>query len=142
MNRRPPPPWVRCLTHECLNDCGASASGKPNACRQETHLAWISGALTLPPHSVPHTAGQPAQLPVGVIQEGLQLLAGERAGFRAALIVVEMRDRVPLVADRHRKGAERILAGNRPAIAAVADVLAEQPKIRLITADRGRSQML
>ena len=86
----------------------------------------------------------PVDLVVGVIQERLQLLAGERPRFRAALIPVEVGDRVPLVADRHRVGTrpELVLAGGTPAIPAITEVLAEQPQVRLVAPDRRRSQPL
>ena len=99
----------------------------------------VSGQRSLPLRS--HGA---VHLLIGVIQESLQLLAGKRPRLRIALVVVEVSDRVPLVADRHRVRArpELPLTGHRPAIAAVAQVLAEQPQVRLVAADRGRGQAL
>jgi hypothetical protein len=70
---------------------------------------------------------RPLHLLIGVVEEPLQLVPGERACLRIALVVVEMRDRVPLVADRHRVGAEQLLALHRPAVAAISEILAEQP---------------
>src|SRR5664280_483715 len=89
----------------------------------------------------PHRAVDPT---VGVIQKPLQLLPGERTRLRAALVIVQMRDRVPLVADRHRVHTppELLLAGHHPPIPTVAQVLAEQPQIRLIPTNRRRRQML
>jgi hypothetical protein len=74
----------------------------------------------------------------------LQLLAGQRTGFRVALVIVEVRDRVPLMADRHRVAArpERLLAGHRPAVATISEVLAEQARVGLVAADRRRRQVL
>ena len=66
-------------------------------------------------------------LSVGVVQEPLHLLTRERPGLRPTLVVVQMRNRVPLVADRHRMGAELFLACHRPPVAAVDQELAEQP---------------
>jgi hypothetical protein len=85
---------------------------------------------------------RPVDLIVGVVQEALQLVPRERAGLRVALVVVEMSDRVPLVADRHRERAERLLALDRPPVPAVGEVLAEQPQIGLVATDRRRSEML
>ena len=68
----------------------------------------------------------------GVVQEPLQLLTRERPGLRAALVVVEMRDGVPLMTDRHRERTERILTRLRPAITGIGQVLAEQPQIGLV----------
>ena len=81
---------------------------------------------------------------IGIVQETLQLLAGERPRLRPALIPVEVGDRVPLMADRHRVHTwpELVLAGRGPAIPAIAEVLAEQPQIRLVAPDRRRSQTL
>ena len=86
----------------------------------------------------------PVNLTIGIIQETLQLLAGERPRLRPALIPVEVGDRVPLMADRHRVHTrpELVLAGRGPAIPAIAEVLAEQPQIRLVAPDRRRSQTL
>ena len=46
------------------------------------------------------------------------------------------------MADRHRMGTlpELLLAGSRPPVAAVAQVLAEQPQVHLVAADRRRGQ--
>ena len=86
----------------------------------------------------------PVHLVIGIVQEPLQLLAGERPRLRAALIPVEVGDRVPLMADRHRVHTwpELVLAGRGPAIPAIAEVLAEQPQVRLVAPDRRRSQPL
>ena len=83
-------------------------------------------------------------LVVGVVQELLQLLAGERSRLRIALVVVEMGDGVPLVADRHRVLArpELGLACGDPAVSTVAEVLAEQAQIRLVAPNRRRRQVL
>ena len=81
---------------------------------------------------------------VGVVQEPLQLLAGERPRLRAALVVVQVRDRVPLMADRHRvpPRAERLLARRRPAVPCVHQELGELPQRALVGADRRRRQVL
>ena len=81
---------------------------------------------------------------VGVVQEPLQLLAGERPRLRASLVVVQVRDRVPLMADRHRvlPGAERLLARFRPAVPCVHQELGELPQRALVSADRRRRQVL
>ena len=84
---------------------------------------------------------RPVHLVIGVIQEPLHPLTRQRAGLRAARIVVQVHDRVPLVADRHRERAERLLARHRPPVPGVSQVLAEQPQISLVTADRRRRQM-
>jgi len=81
-------------------------------------------------------------LVVGVVQEPLQLFARERTGLRVALVVVQVRDGVPLVADRHRERAERLLARRGPAVAGVGQVLAEQAKICLVAADRRGRQVV
>jgi hypothetical protein len=52
-----------------------------------------------------------------------------------------MGDRVPLVADRHREAAERLLTLDRPPVAVVGEILAEQRQIRLISADRRGRQV-
>src|SRR5581483_2516620 len=65
--------------------------------------------LALGPH-------RPIDLLVGVVEELLKLVAGERPGLRTALVVAQVRDGVPLVADRNRIGAERVLASRYPAI--------------------------
>jgi hypothetical protein len=49
---------------------------------------------------------------------------------------------VPLVADRHRMGAEGVLAGRTPAVAAIDQELGEQSHVALVGTDRGRRQML
>ncbi len=70
------------------------------------------GALAPGPH-------RPLNLLISVVHEPLQLLAGERPRLRPALVVVQARDRVPLVADRHRMPprTERLLARCRPPVA-------------------------
>ena len=80
---------------------------------------------------------------VGVVQEPLQFLAGERPGFRAALVLVQVCDGVPLMADGHRVHArpELALTRCRPAIPPVSEVLAEQPQVGLVAADRRRGQV-
>jgi hypothetical protein len=80
---------------------------------------------------------------VGVVEEPLQLLTGERSRFGIALIVVQVGDRVPLVADRHRMHPrpELLLAHSDPAVTGVAQVFAEQPQVGLVAADRRGRQM-
>ena len=97
----------------------------------------VSGQRPLAPR-----ADRPVNLIIGVIQEQLQLLPGKRPRLRPALIPVQVRDRVPLMADRHRMGArpELALARRGPAIPAIAQVLAEQPQVRLVTPDRRQGQ--
>ena len=94
-------------------------------------------ALPPPPHRA-------VDLLVGVVEEPLHLLAGERPGLRVALVVVQVRDGVPLVADRHRvlPGAELLLARRRPAVPAVHEELGELPQRALVGADRRRGQVL
>src|SRR6476661_8855870 len=79
---------------------------------------------------------------VGVVQEPLQLIPRERPGLTVALVLVQVRNRVPLVTDRHRKRAERLLARPDPAIPTIGQILAEQPRIGLIAADRRRREMV
>ena len=80
---------------------------------------------------------------VGVVQEPLQLFSGERPGLGVALVIAQVRDGVPLVADGHRMGAdaERLLARQSPAVAGVGEVLAEEPQVDLVAPDRGRGEM-
>ena len=80
---------------------------------------------------------------IGVIEKGLEPPPRKRPSLRAALVAVEMCDRVPLVEDRHRMAsrAESLLAGNHPAVAAINDVLAEKAKVDPGAADRGRGQV-
>jgi hypothetical protein len=81
-------------------------------------------------------------LVIGVVQEPLQLFPGERPRFRVPLVTVKVRDRVPLMTDRHRMRpvTEFPLAGSCPPVAAVAQVLAEQPQVHLVAANRRRGQ--
>ena len=81
---------------------------------------------------------------VGVVEEPLQLLPGERARFGIALVVVEVRDGVPLVHDRDRMHLRPELppARRNPPVAAVTQVAVEQPQAALVAADRGRRQVL
>src|SRR5680860_796972 len=83
-------------------------------------------------------AGGPFDLIVGIVQESLQLLARERSRLRAAFVVVQVRDRVPLVTDRHRELAASILTRAHPAVAGIGQILAEQAQISLIATDRRR----
>src|ERR1019366_350500 len=52
-------------------------------------------------------SGRALNLVVGVVQEPLQLPPGKWPGLRAALVLTQVRDRVPLVTDRHRERTER-----------------------------------
>ena len=67
----------------------------------------------------PHRA---LDLLVGVVEEPLQLLTGERARLRVALVVVQVGDGVPLVHDRHRMHLrpELLLARRNPPVTGVA----------------------
>ncbi|WP_236057278.1 hypothetical protein [Mycobacterium sp. SM1] len=80
---------------------------------------------------------------VGVVEEPLDLRTRERARLRAAPIIVQVRDRIPLVTDRHRMitRPELFLAHCNPAVTGVAEVLVEQPQFGLVVADRRRRQM-
>ena len=117
---------------------GLGAAQPPPVDDLEQRRVAVGGQCPLPPRR--HC---PLDLLVGVIKESLQLAAGERPCLRAALVVVQVRDGVPLVADRHgvHARAERLLACRRPAITGVAQVLAEQPQLGLVAADRRRSQV-
>ena len=119
-----------------LRRLGAPQPPRVNHLEQRRVPVGGQCALAFRPHRT-------VDLLVGVVEEPLQLLAGERAGLRIALVVVEMRDRVPLVADRHRMHPwpELLLTHRSPAVAGVAEVLAEQPQIGLVAADRRRRQM-
>ena len=118
---------------------GLGAPQPPPVDHLEQRRVPVGGQRALPPGS-----GCPFHLVVGVVQEPLQLLAGERPGFGIALVVVEMSDRVPLMGDRHRMlpGAERLLARQRPAVPAIDQELAELPERALIAADRRWRQVL
>jgi hypothetical protein len=92
----------------------------------------------------PPSLHRAVDLLVGIIEEPLHLLVGERPGLRVALVVVEVRDGVPLVADRHRMlaGAELLLARRRPAVPSVHEELGELPQRALVGPDRRRGQAL
>jgi hypothetical protein len=89
------------------------------------------------------SSSRPLDLPIGIVQEQLQFLPRQRPGLRAALIVVQVRDRVPLMADRHRMHPrpERPLTCRRPPVTTIGQVLAEQPQLRLVAADRRWRQL-
>src|SRR5947209_15432685 len=70
------------------------------------------------------------------VEEGLQLLAGERPPGRAAFVVGDVAGGVPLVADLRRVLPEAGLALSRPAVAGVAGELAEGRHRVLVGADR------
>src|ERR1039457_1898437 len=99
----------------------------------------VSRQRALPPP--PHRA---VDLLVGIVEEPLHLLPGEGPGLRIALVVVQVRDRIPLVADRHRvlAGAELLLASRRPAVPSVHEELGELPQRALVGPDRRRGQVL
>jgi hypothetical protein len=88
-------------------------------------------------------ADRAVDLVIGVVQKPLQLIAGQRTLVRVSLVGLKMRDRVPLVHDRHRMltRPELLLARHRPAISAVTEKLGEDPQSPLVSANRRRSQM-
>ena len=55
-------------------------------------------------------AADPGDLLVGVVEEGLQLVPGERALARVGLVVLDVHRGVPLVDHLDRMGAEPLLA--------------------------------
>jgi len=64
---------------------------------------------------------------IGVIEQRLELVEGERPPGRVAFGLLHMRGGVPLVADLHRMRPEPAFALGRPVVGRVGDVSAEQP---------------
>ena len=81
-------------------------------------------------------SGDHRDLVVGVVEEVLQLVLGERSLGWRLFVVLYVRGRVPLEEDLGRVGAESLLAHTVLAIVGMADVGAEHPQLVLITADR------
>jgi hypothetical protein len=90
----------------------------------------------------PLASGRPdlADLVIGVVEERLQLVPGERPLARVTLGVLDVHRGIPLVHDLRRVGAEPGLALGRPAVGRVGGVLAEQPDRQLVAAQRGAAQ--
>ena len=77
---------------------------------------------------------------VGVVEEGLQLVEGERALDRVALGLLHVHGGVPLVHHLDRVGAEPGLALAGPAVGRVGQVEAQHPDRLLVAAQRGAAQ--
>jgi hypothetical protein len=90
-SRRVPPPAGQVQLR------GLGPPQAPAVHHLEQRRIAVGGQSSLPPR--PRC---PLNLVIGVVEEPLHLLAGERPRPGITLIVVEMGDRVPLVADRHR----------------------------------------
>jgi len=78
---------------------------------------------------------------VGVVEEHLQLFSRQRPVPRPALVLGQMGDGVPLVADLTRMSPEAVFALGRPAIAAITDEVHEQPQRHVIVAHRRVRQL-
>jgi hypothetical protein len=75
-----------------------------------------------------------------VVEEGLQLLHGERALERVGLGLLGVHGRVPLVDDLDRVGPEPALTLCRPVVGRVGQVGAKQPHGQLVAAQRRAPQ--
>ena len=73
---------------------------------------------------------------VEVVEEHLDLSVGERTPLRLPLVLVQMGDRVPLVADLGRDLSEAVSAHLGPLVAGIGEVVAEQAQRQVIAADR------
>jgi hypothetical protein len=82
----------------------------------------------------------PGDLVVGVVEEGLQLIQGERALDRVALGLLDVHGGVPLVHHLDRVGAEPRFALAGPAVGGVGQVDAQQPDRFLVAAQGGAAQ--
>lgn len=63
---------------------------------------------------------------IGIVEERLQLDPRQRAHRRTSLVIADMDNGVPLVADLHRMRVEQLHAAIHPAVAVVKQVVAEQ----------------
>lgn len=91
--------------------------------------------------ALPARGSDPLDPIVGVVEQPLHLLIGQRAPFRAALVVVEMGHGVPLVTHLRGHRVEPVTALTRPFVAGVGDVVAEHPQRQVVAADRRRRQL-
>jgi hypothetical protein len=82
----------------------------------------------------------PGDLGVGVVEEGLQLLHGERALERVGLGLLGVHGRVPLVDDLDGVRPEPALALCRPVVGRVGQVGAKPPDGHLVAAQRRAPQ--
>ena len=131
--RRVPPPVGQIQLR------GLGPAQPPPVHHLEQRRVPVGGQSPLPPRP-----RSPLYLVIGIIQEPLHLLAGKRPRLGIALVVVEVGDRVPLMADRHRMvpRAELPLARPHPAIPGIGQELGELPETALIPPDRRRRQVL
>src|SRR5699024_7692865 len=80
---------------------------------------------------------------VGHREELLELAVGECSPLRAALVVDQVRERVPLVADLLWRGSEALVTVDRPSVPRIGEVVAEQANDGVIAANRrGRRRLL
>jgi hypothetical protein len=118
---------VRSVEHRCLPAAQPPGVGDLEHCR-------------VPPRRQPALAAmRPGRgdAVIGVLEECLQLIAGERPPSRVALVVGDMIGGVPVMADLRRVLAEAFLALQRPTVTAVAGEVAEHRHRVLIGPDRG-----
>ena len=81
-------------------------------------------------------AGDPLDPVVEVVEQRLQLVVGERPPPGPALVLDQVRGGVEVVADLRRDRPEPVLALVDPAVAAVQQVVAEQPQRQVVAPDR------
>src|SRR5207244_1421662 len=85
----------------------------------------------------PPPASDRAHPSVGMVEERLQLVAGEGAVARPAFEIGSVGDGVPLMADLGRHRPEAVLAFGQPPIAGIADIVLKEPEGDVVKADRG-----